>query len=640
MRTHAIAFLFVLTAVCGLKAQVPQPSPTLCPGASNTWNLDWEGVYGRGYFLQHSDDLVNWQYFPLMEMGWGSSIPYGFASSAERFFVRLRYTDDTDDFYSGDYDGDGISNSEEIYAHGIDPFNADTDGDGVPDGAELGAGTDPTDNESAPEFWWQRTSRDLQYDFDDYEPPYNTGILARNALWDSSLNSSEQLSAAIPFTALKGRLEELTFPTSLSSLEGSGGLAPAEGSSTLLPNPPCYHATLNHHRHWLRIASASDIALHRTLVLITERSVDDVEQSKVIESETHTIPAGEVVSGESDADPGFDNDFSGNEQHSEQVTTTPYEVKVERDEDVVDGNWKAVAGKLAKALPGERINLRVDTSNFPANVTVGGFEWVLPAKVFKDYTTTANKGELIDLEAADLNQQSVGFHFTTDGLKDIRVKFNVDGTAVEANVEIKVKKPTSTFTTDKGVVRLGAGPLGIHALGFMGANNPLYGVKYIASVTTPDGWTDGQFVYSQLIKSKREFTNPPSGNATVLGDGVTWKHDGPFPYGTAAATFTADGVTPGIHGDSPSEAADSVFRSTIEISESFQTYLMFRPPGTASRHVPLRKINWNWGGKATSADNWTAVTDPVSAVDAEGAETDQHPEWDDNAENDEEQDAN
>ena len=117
---------------------------------------------------------------------------------------------------------------------------------------------------------------------------------------------------------------------------------------------------------------------------------------------------------------------------------------------------------------------------------------------------------------------------------------------------------------------------------------------------------------------------------------MTWKHDGSFPYGTAAATFTADGVTPGIHGDSTSEPADSLFRSTIEITESFQTYLMFRPAGTASRYVPLRKINWNWGGKATATDNWTNVTDPVSVADAEGAETNQHPEWDDNAENDEE----
>jgi hypothetical protein len=332
MRTHAIAFLFVLTAVCGLKAQVPQPNPTLSPGASNTWNLDWEGVYGRGYFLQHSDDLVNWQYFPLMEMGWGSTIPYGFASSAERFFVRLRYTDDTNDFYWGDYDDDGITNWEEIHTHGIDPFNADTDGDGVPDGAELGASTDPNDDQSAPDFWWQRTTRDLQYDFDDYEPPYNTGILARNAIWDSSLNSTEQLSAAIPFPDLKGRLQELTFPSTLSATQGASGLTPSEGYSSLLPNPPCYHATLNHQRHWLRTGTAWPDQYKKTVIVLTERTIDGVEQTPEVDTEDVVIPANQLVSEPFDLESGFVQNFTGNEYHSEQVTKTPLTVAIEPDD--------------------------------------------------------------------------------------------------------------------------------------------------------------------------------------------------------------------------------------------------------------------------------------------------------------------
>jgi Bacterial TSP3 repeat len=640
MRALFLSLVGLLCVVTVSQAQIPQPSPTLTEGTSNTWNLDWEGVPGRTYFMQQSDDLVSWQFFPMIEIGYGYTIPYGFTSSAEKCFVRLVYTDDPiDDPYYGDFDGDGVSNWDEVNVYGTNPLNADSDGDGVPDGAD----TAPNDDSVFPAFWWQRTTRELQYDFDDYEPPNNHGILERSALWDSSLNSTEQLSAAIPFPALKGRLEELAFPTTLLSAQGAGGLEPAGGYSTLLPNPPCYHATLNHHRHWLRLAGASDVVLHRTVVFITERSVDDVEQSKVIETETLTIPTGELVSEESDIEPGFQSDFSGNEYHSEQVSTKPYEVKVERDEDAVYGNWKPLAGKLAKALPGERINLRVDTSNFPANVTVGGFEWVLPAKVFKDYTTTNNKGELVPLVAADLNQPSLGFYFTTDGLKDVRVKFNVDGTAVEAKATIKVEKPTSTFTTVKGAVRLGAGPfapLVPHSLGFLGATDAFFGVKYIGSVTTPAGWPDGKFVYAQLIKSKRNYTNPPSGNATVLGDGVTWKHDGPFPYGGAAATFTANGQVINNHGDSPSEAADSDLRTTIEIAESFQTYLMFRPDGSASCYVPLRKINWNWGAKATAADSWAAVTDPVSVVDAASVETDLHPEWNDNARNDQEQNVN
>lgn len=332
-------------------AQAPQPQPILTQGTSNTWNLDWEGVYGRGYFLQHSDDLVNWQYFPLMEMGWGNTIPYGFASTGDKFFVRLRYTDDTANFW-GDYDGDGISNWDEIHIHGTDPFNADTDGDGVPDGAEIGAGTDPNDSGSAPDFWWQRTTSDLQYDFDDYEPPYNTGILARNALWNATLNSTEQLSAPIPFPDLKGRLQELTFPSTLSATEGASGLAVSEGISNLLPNPPCYHATLNHQRHWLRTGTTRPEQYKKTVIILTERTIDGVEQTPEVDTEDVIIPANQLVSEPFDVESGFVQNFTGNESHSEQVTTTPFTVEIEPEEgqsgttgDVIPSNKGAVGEK-------------------------------------------------------------------------------------------------------------------------------------------------------------------------------------------------------------------------------------------------------------------------------------------------------
>ena len=52
MRTAFLAASFLLTLLCGTQAQVPQPTPVLSPGSSNTWNLDWDGVSGRGYFLQ------------------------------------------------------------------------------------------------------------------------------------------------------------------------------------------------------------------------------------------------------------------------------------------------------------------------------------------------------------------------------------------------------------------------------------------------------------------------------------------------------------------------------------------------------------------------------------------------------------
>jgi gliding motility-associated-like protein len=55
----------------------------------------------------------------------------------------LDNTDPADD-PTGDCDGDGLTNEEEI-AIGTDPLNPDTDGDGVLDGTEVADGTSPTD---------------------------------------------------------------------------------------------------------------------------------------------------------------------------------------------------------------------------------------------------------------------------------------------------------------------------------------------------------------------------------------------------------------------------------------------------------------------------------------------------------------
>jgi hypothetical protein len=49
-----------------------------------------------------------------------------------------------------DWDGDGLSDIEEIFRFGTDPFNPDTDGDGFDDGQEVASNTDPTDPNSFP----------------------------------------------------------------------------------------------------------------------------------------------------------------------------------------------------------------------------------------------------------------------------------------------------------------------------------------------------------------------------------------------------------------------------------------------------------------------------------------------------------
>ena len=111
------------------------------------YTFKWWGHSGQTYFVQCSDDLVHWSYASAIESGADAVIEYGFTCTSDHFFLRLRYTDadsggnpDTADF-----DGDGLTNAEEVAASGpqTDPFSADTDTDGMSDGWEVANGFSP-----------------------------------------------------------------------------------------------------------------------------------------------------------------------------------------------------------------------------------------------------------------------------------------------------------------------------------------------------------------------------------------------------------------------------------------------------------------------------------------------------------------
>ena len=161
----------------------------------------WWGKGARTYFIQHSDDLVTWTYLPLIESGAAAVTEYGFTSTAQKSFFRLRFSDaatggnpETADFdgdhvgnmtelnqmtdplgwtdvdgdqvpddwevFQGfnpsnagdavlDTDGDGLTNRAE-FNHASDPHLKDTDGDGFEDGYEVSRGTDPALVSSSP----------------------------------------------------------------------------------------------------------------------------------------------------------------------------------------------------------------------------------------------------------------------------------------------------------------------------------------------------------------------------------------------------------------------------------------------------------------------------------------------------------
>jgi len=148
------SFLLLTTLLLGLiggrvLAADPEPQPQVefTPAGSGVWDIGWDGVSGRTYFIQWSLDLLHWDYAPVVDFGLNPDVFGTDTSGANKYFVRLKYADydwvdDRADAEAADFDGDGIPNLFEVDTVGSDPFDkdsagGDSDNDGMADGWEL-----------------------------------------------------------------------------------------------------------------------------------------------------------------------------------------------------------------------------------------------------------------------------------------------------------------------------------------------------------------------------------------------------------------------------------------------------------------------------------------------------------------------
>jgi|GEM_PF-3051243 len=113
--------------------------------------LDWQSPKNRTFFLQFTNDLLNWNYDGTLDFGIGHHQKLIDSEAPTRFF-RLRYSDlpiaTLGEAQSADFDLDGLSNLTELQESRTDPLGNDTDGDGLPDGWEVSHWISPLDNGS------------------------------------------------------------------------------------------------------------------------------------------------------------------------------------------------------------------------------------------------------------------------------------------------------------------------------------------------------------------------------------------------------------------------------------------------------------------------------------------------------------
>ena len=143
---RALAVTLPLLCCMGASEPAPQPQVSFTSVGSGVWDINWEGVNGRTYFIQWSLDLLNWDYAPVVDFGTSPDIFGTNTAGASQYFVRLKYVDydwvdDREAAEDLDFDGDSIPNVFEVETVGSNPFDkesagGDADGDGMADGWE------------------------------------------------------------------------------------------------------------------------------------------------------------------------------------------------------------------------------------------------------------------------------------------------------------------------------------------------------------------------------------------------------------------------------------------------------------------------------------------------------------------------
>lgn len=514
----------------------------------------------------------------------------------------------------GDPDSDEADNFTE-WLYETHPQREDTDSGGVADGIEINRGTDPNqgDDDSDPP---------PPHEFEDV--PFRVG--------DPSYSRSEKWKMLIR------------------------GLGPDDHMSRHLTSPGFGVSASGTYK--LRKGNRYEISISHLETdpdYLDQYQEADYDWEAMIDGKPNTISIESI-----DGLPGANNYFTASghwivdnrqavfttEKHGDSTNIVTGHTALlipglQRDEDVIDNNWEPIAGQIAKALPGQKINLRIDPTVLGYGFSFSDPLWSAPSKSFKDYRAGQNEAVLTLLNQDDLNQDTASFYFGTPGSKEVTVAFKINDESFELKAPLQVDAPIAAFARVVGSIKKITDIFGNERIGlyeqypYTHEDDIYYGINCFGSVILPSEGDEGHWNWVQTVTPNVTLVDKQ--NITmVLTDNGQFGVDGRYPAaplptgdhpGNAGSHVTGAPSSPSNQfGDSPSVGLTD-FKSFTFAAE-LTTYLMFLPDGEESRYVPLKSMNWDLDFSASLNLNtlqWNI--DSSNANAEEPHEEQEHPIW-------------
>jgi hypothetical protein len=306
-----------------------------------------------------------------------------------------------------------------------------------------------------------------------------------------------------------------------------------------------------------------------------------------------------------------------------------------------------ITNQQISVMVGEQISLAGSVLNLPTpnGATISSQSWTVQGNRVGGYTVTGGTGAFgLVTPFADSQTSNITFYWIEGGTNTVFYSATLtDGSIYTAQATFTVNRPTATLA---GVVTSLNPPVSIISLAvglglYYGDhdNTANAGIVFQFDVTSP---TPGDLGLIQLVNTVRS-------DSLTDGTTKTTSTGGVFALDAASATspfFEAEGenapnVIPIVNhvnsappgddnafSDSPGAGVFSTLQS-LSFSDSFQTYLMYRPSTPGSIWVTLNLLNWSWSGSAMMpGGGWVAgPADQYTAPAPTGTSSTALPQW-------------